>query len=363
MRITFLLPRYGWQASGGYRVVYTYASRLARRGHEVYVLHPRRLPAGGWPAPAGGIGRLRRAAGRVRDLLARPGLDWADIDARVRLLYVPRLSPRHVPDADAVIATWWSTAEAAIALPSSKGRAFHLIQGYEIWNGAEERVHAAWRAPLHKIFIAEWLLECAVELGVRAEDATLIPNAIDDVFRLEHPIADRPPNVAMLYSDQVYKGGSIGIDALRHARESVPELTATLFGVSARPRDLPQWMRYVRHATPQQLAADVYGRAAVYLCPSLSEGWHLPPAEAMACGCALVSSDIGGVRDYAVHGDTALLFEPGDSRAAARHIVDVLANEELRTRLAQRGAERIASFSWERSTTMLEDVLAGRPDA
>lgn len=339
-------------------MVYTYANQLAKRGHRVHVVHPRRLPPGGWPPPAGLVGRARRIAARMRDLIMRPALSWVDIDPRVQLDYVPQLTARHVPDADAVIATWWSTAEAAMTLPVSKGVRLHLIQGYEVWNGAEARVHDAWRAPLHKIFISRWLLELALELGVPPDAITLIPNAIDqDTFRIERPIAGRAPRVAMLYSDQVYKGGEPGLEALHLARGEVPDLTAVLFGVSSPPRQLPSWVTYIRNATPRQLAGHVYSQAAVYLCPSLSEGWHLPPAEAMACGCALASSDIGGVRDYATDGETALLYPAGDAAEAARCVIELIRNEELRVRLATAGAERIAGFSWDSSGAQLEALL------
>ena len=359
MRLTFLLPRYGWQPSGGYLVVYTYAGLLAERGHDVRVVHPRRLPPGGWPAPMGASAHARRAAARVRDLLLRPRVRWFAVDPRVHMVYVPDLSSKHVPDADAVIATWWSTAEAALALPPSKGKRYHLIQGYEIWHGAEERVHAAWRAPLHKIFIARWLLARALELGVDASLTALIPNAIDlTVFRVQRPIAQRERRVAMLYSERAYKNGALGLEILERAKEQVPELTATLFGVEPRPKRLPPWTTYVRGARAAGLAADVYNHAAVYLCPSLSEGWHLPPAEAMACGCAVVSSNIGGVADYAIDGDTALLYPPGDAAAGAERLVALLRDDAARIAMAERGGAAIARFSWARSAAELEVLLA-----
>ncbi|HSK20602.1 MAG TPA: glycosyltransferase family 4 protein [Longimicrobiales bacterium] len=357
--MTFLLPKYGWQASGGFSVVYTYASLLARAGHEVRVLHPRRLPPGGWPAPVGVMGRARRAAARLRDHIMRPRLRWAVVDPRVELAYIPEISARHVPDGDAVIATWWSTAEAALELPASKGRRFHLVQGYEVWNGAEERVHAAWRAPLHKIFIAGWLQRRALELGVPESMTTFIPNAVPhDTFFVTRPIDARPPRVAMLYSSQPYKGGDVGLDILRRAKERVPALSAALFGVERAPHGLPSWITYTRNASARELAANIYNEAAIYLCPSLSEGWHLPPAEAMACGCALVSSDIGGVQDYAVHHDTALLFPAGDVEAGAACVARLLADGEERMRLAARGRDRISTFSWDRSAARLEALLA-----
>lgn len=362
MDVTFLLPKYGWQPSGGFSVVYTYAGLLARSGHRVRVVHPRRLPPGGWPPPVGLRGRARRIAARTRDQLLRPAPRWVAVDPAVSMMYVPEISARHIPDGNAVIATWWSTAEAALTLPPSKGRRYHLIQGYEVWSGAEERVHAAWRGPLHKIFIARWLLDRALELGVPESLTTLIPNAVPlDVFRVLRPIADRPTQVAMLYSGQPHKGGRTGLDILHVAKERLPDLTAVLFGVERRPRDLPDWITYLRSASAKQLSRDVYNRAAVYLCPSVSEGWHLPPAEAMACGCALVSSDIGGVRDYAVDQDTALLYPPGDTAAAADRLVRLLSNPAERTVLAERGRERVATFTWQRSGEMLESLLERAP--
>lgn len=358
MRITFLLPRYGWHPSGGYSVVYSYAGLLADRGHEVHVVHPRRLPPGGWPRPSGLTGRVRRIASRLRDRLMQPRVQWARIDPRVHLLYVSDLSARNLPDADVVIATWWSTAEATLALPARKGRRYHLIQGYEVWHGEEDRVHAAWRAPLHKIFIARWLRDRALELGVEPSLTSVIPNAIDpQVFRVLRPVEEREPMVAMLYASPPPKGAVPGLRILERAHASVPALTAVLFGVEPPPKRLPDWITYVRGPRSEQLAADVYNRAAVYLCPSLSEGWHLPPAEAMACGCALVSSDIGGVSDYAVDGETALLYPPGNADAGADRLVELMRDDAMRVALAQRGAERIAQFSWKRSADMLETLL------
>jgi glycosyltransferase involved in cell wall biosynthesis len=364
MRVTFLLPRYGWQPSGGFAVVYIYAGLLAERGHDVEVIHPRRLPPGGWEVPSGLYNRLHYAGGRLRDRLFTPRLEWARPDPRVRLRYVPELSAEHVPDADAVIATWWSTAEAALALPPAKGARYHLIQGYGTWSGAEDRVHAVWRAPLHKIFIARWLLTRALELGVPESMTTLIPNAVDlGVFRVQRPIDSRGPSVAMLYSSQSYKGGDIGLEILRRVRQQVPALTAVLFGVGRAPAGLPSWIRYIRRAKREQLAVNVYNEAAVYLCPSISEGWHLPPAEAMACGCALVASDIGGVHDYAVDGETALLFEPGDVPAGTELVTQLLIDRERRARLARRGLTKIETFSWERSASLLAGLLQQHHDS
>ena len=98
----------------------------------------------------------------------------------------------------------------------------------------------------------------------------------------------------------------------------------------------------------------------MYLCPSESEGWHLPPAEAMACGCAVVSTDIAGVHDYAVHGETALLAPVGDVAGLGSHLVTLLTDEEARVRLARAGHERIGTCTIEASLDAFERCLKER---
>jgi glycosyltransferase involved in cell wall biosynthesis len=356
MRITFLLPLYGWHPSGGFIVVYTYASLLAERGHDVSVIHSRRPPPD-YPEPVGLPAQLRRWAGAVRDRIARPSHAYARIHPRVVMRYVPDLTTPYVPDADAVIATSWSTAEAALAMPATTGVRHHLIQDYETWYGAVERVNDVWRSPLYKIFIARWLRARALELGVSERMTTVIPNAVCAVFRIGRPIGARPRRVSMLYSSAPHKGGSAGLEILRRAHSEVPDLEAVLFGAEPAPRRLPAWITYLRSAKAAQLASDVYNQSAVYLCPSLIEGWHLPATEAMACGCAVVSSDNFGVREYATDGETALLYPPGDVGAGARALVAILLDDHRRHALAEKGAARVATLSWERNADTLAAVL------
>ncbi|MCK4793248.1 MAG: glycosyltransferase family 4 protein, partial [Desulfobacteraceae bacterium] len=187
------------------------------------------------------------------------------------------------------------------------------------------------------------------------------PNGIDHTkYRLLQPIENRPPRIAMLYHIIDWKGSEDGIKALELARDKFPKLQAALFSRLARPKGLPEWIEY--HCDPPQedLVGRIYNGSSMYLCPSWREGWHLPPAEAMACGCAVVSTDIGGVRDYAEHGVTALLSPPRNPEALAQNILRLLEDDELRIRLAKAGHERIQEFTWERSTDLLEQFLKDR---
>lgn len=358
MRITFLLPTFAPRPSGGFRIVYEYANRLADRGHEVSVVHPRRLP---YEAPKpfrGAIPWLRARAGRVRRTLFTPRLTWFPIDPRVRMLFTPDTAEHRIPDGDVIFATWWATAEAILEYGPAKGRKCYLLQNYEIWGGPAERIDATWRAPLDKVVIARWFFDKGAEIGVPPESMTHIPNALDfDVYRLLRPIEDRPPRIAMLASEVAEKGTPDGVRALELARAGFPALEATLFGIAPRPATLPEWIEYVENPAPKTLVEEIYNGSAVYLCPSHLEGWHLPPAEAMACGCAVVSTDIGGVRDYAIHDETALLSPPGRPETLAENLIRLLRNDADRLRLARAGHEFIRQFTWERATDRMEAFL------
>ncbi len=361
MRITFLLPVFAPRPSGGFRVVYEYANRLVARGHEVTVVHPRRLPyEHPWPY-RGVVSWLRAHAGRIRRTLFTPKLTWFPLDPRVRLLFTPDAAEHRIPDADAIFATWWVTAEVVLGYGPAKGCKCYLLQSYEVWGGPAARVEATWRAPLEKVVIARWLFEKGLDLGVSPQALTHIPIGIDSShFTLVQPLEERPPRVAMLSSRAVVKGLGDGLRALELARAEVPALEAVLFGIEPRPPELPRWIEYVENPSPRTLVEEIYNGSGIYLCPSRLEGWHLPPAEAMACGCAVVSTDIGGVRDYAVHGETALLSAPEDPRALAENLMRLLRDDDERIRLARAGHERIQEFDWSRSTDLLEAFLAER---
>jgi glycosyltransferase involved in cell wall biosynthesis len=267
-------------------------------------------------------------------------------------LRVPRRS-----NADAIVATAWQTAEALGEAGVQVPRGFYLIQHHEVWGGEEERVNDTWRLPLTRIVISGWLADVAEQLD--ALPVHQIPNGIDmDVFSVRVPPERRAPaTVAMMWHGSEWKGSAIGLAALTQVQARVPELRAHLFSVYPRPSDLPDWVTW--HAGPRGAAlSELLNSCAVFVSPSITEGWPLPPAEALASGCCLVSTDIPGVADYAEQGVTALLVPPGDADSMADAVERVIRDHELRHALATAGHARIAEhFSWDRAVDRLEGLL------
>lgn len=99
--------------------------------------------------------------------------------------------------------------------------------------------------------------------------------------------------------------------------------------------------------------AAVYRRAAVVLMPSDREGFGLPVLEALACGTAVVASDIPPLRE--VGGEAVMYCAPGDVDAWVTTVGALLAeqrsNPERWRQRSEAGVARAASFSWSRYTT------------
>jgi glycosyltransferase involved in cell wall biosynthesis len=95
-----------------------------------------------------------------------------------------------------------------------------------------------------------------------------------------------------------------------------------------------------------QLVA-LYQHARVFVFPSRYEGFGFPVLEAMACGCPVITSNASSLPE--VVGDAALLADPSDIKGFVKHLEQVLADEELRRMLREKGLVRAAQFSWARA--------------
>jgi glycosyltransferase involved in cell wall biosynthesis len=106
---------------------------------------------------------------------------------------------------------------------------------------------------------------------------------------------------------------------------------------------------------------DLYRRAYVFVYPSRFEGFGMPPAEAMAAGVPIACSDIEPLRW--VCGDAAEFFQPGNAGAIASALDRLIADADLRARLAAAGHVRAAAFTWrsaaEKTLTVLESAARG----
>ena len=88
--------------------------------------------------------------------------------------------------------------------------------------------------------------------------------------------------------------------------------------------------------------AALYQNALAYVFPSLNEGFGYPVLEAFAHDCPLIISDQKALIEVA--GDAALQFKQNDLESLIKSLSELLDNEELQSKLREKGAERLKDF-------------------
>jgi len=104
---------------------------------------------------------------------------------------------------------------------------------------------------------------------------------------------------------------------------------------------------------------NLYKNATLYVCPSLSEGFGLPPLEAMARGVPVVCSNNTCLPE--ILGEAAVYFNPLDVNNITEKIKKVLLNKDFRLELIRRGFEQIKKYSWLKMTRKTSEIYQNTP--
>jgi len=109
------------------------------------------------------------------------------------------------------------------------------------------------------------------------------------------------------------------------------------------------------HISEGELAA-LYEATLAYAFVSLGEGFGLPGLEAMQAGVPVIAADASSLPE--IYRDAARYCDPLDVDSIGAALADVAGDEALRRRLAARGRERAAEFSWARTAEQTRAVYA-----
>jgi glycosyltransferase involved in cell wall biosynthesis len=107
-------------------------------------------------------------------------------------------------------------------------------------------------------------------------------------------------------------------------------------------------------AVPTEDLVLLYNAAAVFVFPSLAEGFGLPPLEAMACGTPVVAANSAAMPE--VLDGAGWLVDAHDEQGMAAAVERVLCDDSVRASLVDAGHKRAAAFSWTRCAAETLDV-------
>ena len=193
--------------------------------------------------------------------------------------------------------------------------------------------------------------EISTYLGLPPENISVVHPGIDDFFRPGEPKAPLPLVVAvgrLMPSKRIDQLIRIAADA----KEQVPDLELVIVGdgyqrpmLEAQVAQLgaSDWIRLSGRASDDELRS-LYQRAWVVASASLAEGWGMTLTEAAACGTPSVATDIAGHRDSVADGRSGLLA--ADLRELREHLVAVLTDGGLRSRLSEGAIAHAATLRW-----------------
>ena len=98
----------------------------------------------------------------------------------------------------------------------------------------------------------------------------------------------------------------------------------------------------------------LYSHADLLLFPSLYEGFGLPPLEAMACGCPVVTSNVSSLPE--VVGNAGIQVDPWNPDAIGEAALKILKDDNLRAQMSQEGIARSQQFDWSKAARQTLEI-------
>jgi len=371
------IPLVALNLSGGVKSLMLLANRMAERGAAVRLLVPDYAAVPPVQLdPAVELRVLRtRGPGRL-----------------CQLEFFLSLARESAADADVVLANYFLTAYPVVLSWLLHGRRAVLaynVRGYEPWShglmapsgmaGRYLRFGLAWlsyRLPLTKLVTTEWLrrmvadrqalvvghgidLETfsASDVGCQASDLGL--TGLAQRSPVDRAKAE-PGNGKLIVVGAIGRLGAVkGYADFLSAASSLPsELPIKFLVARADAVPLPDGhlAEPVEARTEDEMAI-FYRRCDVFVFPSLAEGFGLPALEAMACGCAVVATDCGGVSSFARPSENCLMVPPAHPELLCEAIARLCREPELRARLARAGVETARGFDRRAALDRLVDAV------
>jgi glycosyltransferase involved in cell wall biosynthesis len=352
LKINFIVPEFS--RTGGMRVITLFARELIKKGHEVIMTNPG-IPFNSYMGlikPYFIKYRIRKSANYF---LGRKSGSDDFFETTAKKVTVPLINDFFVQDADAVIATAWPSAFAVSKLSVKKGKKFYLIQDYETWNSNTIKVDESYLLPLTKISVSGYLHGLLKEkFNTDSEKVLVSPDY--EIFDNGNKIFNNPPKI--LFMDHLLQNKNVegAIDTAVKLKIKYPYLIFNCFGVD-KFHDIPDFIKFHKNPDDNRIK-NLYCESDIFIFPSKYEGFGLPPAEAMACKCAVVGNSVAALPEFAENDVSAILVKPDDDGNLLKGVEKLITNPELLKHISFGGYEAVKrNLSWEKSGELFETIL------
>ena len=202
--------------------------------------------------------------------------------------------------------------------------------------------------------------EISSQYRCQEEKIKIIYNAVSDLFEPTKEVTSEPDKERYLLavsSTNYHKNFHGLIDAFSDANLDIDLKiigdSADVFSTLDLKRNHPR-IHFVGRVNDDELVK-LYQYATAFVFPSFYEGFGIPPLEAQACGCPVISSNTASMPE--VLGESVLYFNPESKREIINALSLIVSDVELRAQLVEKGFKNKERFSWGESASKLNDII------
>ena len=218
------------------------------------------------------------------------------------------------------------------------------------------------------------LAERARRLGAR--ELVVVPNGVDtaifkpaDRAALRHQLAYKADETLVVCAARLSseKCHEVLLQSTVELRRRHPAVRLLLIGAGplknvlvrrVHELGLDECVQFLGFLSQDKLA-QYLAAGDVFVLTSLAEGLPVSILEAMACGTAVIASNVDGTPDIITDSENGFLVPPRDVAALTARLEQTLSDDALRTRLGDAGLQRIRErFCWEKILQEMETIYA-----
>jgi Glycosyltransferase len=331
LRIVYLLD--STELNNNNRIIFEQANGLSERGHEVLLYSHSPKPS------------------------------WIQCKSNFFLVHHDFNLSSVIPSCDIVIAGYWDLVLEALKVNAPLR--YYYAQGdndlleYDICSpGLKTAIQTAYSIPLRLITVSDSMKQTIQHKFGRK--AIKVPNALspgfftspDDLIRENDTL-----KILIVVMDNLkFYCFDIILEVLQYLKNLGFSFSVNLLTQQRIKMDYSLYNYEINeyYKQTEEEISDLYKTSDIYVCNSCNDSFCMSVLEAMASGAAVVTSDNGGIGEFAVGGYNCLIHEPGNVIKFTYNLQTILNDYDLRQKLKLNGLNTSKKFSWKRSMDKLE---------
>ena len=328
LEITYIMV---WtKVCGGSKIILEYANRLAKKGHKINIVTYDEYP------------------------------DWYELSDKINFVKVPENEDieKYIPNSDVVVPTSWKCIRKAIK--ANKGPVAFFEQGgshlFEIDRLSEIKrkvVHDRMQLPPFIYTVSKYSAEKIEE--IYGKSSSIIYNALESkIFYPREKERDEKETSITIVGSEDFKFKNVG-EVLEVIRELKEKYQIKLNWITqTEPKINIEEGKNAIVNPEQKIIGDVLRNTDIYICNSEYESFGLPTLEAMTCGATVITTDTGGMRDFVIDRENALVIKHHNKEDMKEKIEMLINDKNLMHNIAQKGIITASKFNWNNTILSME---------